>query len=194
MVGDLTLSERQSVWKGRCAHNLRLPSVGARMTQYGRLSYWLGVYVATGFLAMAITFAWLVNEPISQRLVSVFVLGFVPGSAAYGVGCVALLGFRVGDAVYEPIAVALSRLVRSIVHVGMTTGRSVIWFATIVVPRQIASLRCRIVQTWRWISRTIFAIKAALAKFSRALTTALTWPIRIAARGLITLEQCWCGF
>ena len=164
-------------------------SDGARtLVRCGRLSYWWGVGLAIGCLVMAAIFTVVAKEPLSHRLVSLFVLGIVAGGL-YGVGLVAFHGFRAAASVYDPVAIALSRILGSVAGAGVTTGKRLMWFATIILPRLIESGRRWVDWARRWSTQSMKTTGTAVARLSRDFVAGLTYPIRVSARGLIRLQN-----
>ena len=60
--------------------------VGRVVAQAGMLSYRLGLVLATLSLLLASAFAALTPEPLAFRMLSVLVLGVLPGLAAWTIG------------------------------------------------------------------------------------------------------------
>jgi len=171
-----------------CDGQSTLSDSARALLRCGRLSYWCGTGLAIGCLATAVAIAHVAKEPLFHRLATLFALGVVAGGL-YGVSVVAFHAFRAAASVYDPVAIALSRILESIGGAGVAAGKRLWWVATIIMPRSIESGRQWIDRARRWSTQTVKTTGTAVARLSRDVVAGLTWPIRVSARGLIGLQN-----
>lgn len=164
------------------------------VAQVGVLSYWVGLVLATLSVVVASAFAALITEPLAYRLLSVVILGILPGLAAWAVGWILLRILRIASVVCDLVVTLLQPKYRALVA---TISR-----ITILVGRLTQGVMAhfgpavKAIAAGRWYSRdgviaaaifySVRTVRDSIVAY-RYLLMAVTSPIRFGARILITL-------
>jgi hypothetical protein len=172
-----------------------LNSQAARVVaQVGVLSYRLGLVLATLSALLASAFAALTPEPLAVRMLSVLVLGVLPGLAAWTIGWMLLWILRtasvgcdlvvmLSEPKYRVLAATTSKLTISLARRAQGIIARFVWTIKALPANCRYSLERVIVTAMFYSVRTVRGFVVAY----RYLLMAVTSPVRLVARILIAI-------
>ncbi len=173
-----------------------LPSsqVARIVAELGVLSYWLGLTVAAVGLLVACGFAALTAEPIWYRLLTVIFLGIFPSLVAYATGWILYCMLTLASAICDLIAALLQVIYLILLENTMKVWMVSVWFAKEVIPQYVTAIHAFFHACYRSLKRVIATAALYYARTRRGVIAAyahgliaVTFPIRLVARVLITL-------
>ncbi len=164
------------------------------VAQLGALSYRLGLVLATLWVLLASAFAALTPEPLAFRMLSLLVLGVLPGLAAWTIGWMLLWILRAASIGCDLVVTLLQPKYQILVETTWLISNSVVRPAQGVVVQIIRATKafpaiCRY-SLERLIATTMFYSVRTVRGFGvayRYLLMAVTSPVRLAARILIAI-------
>ena len=172
-----------------------LNSQAARViAQVGVLSYRLGLVLATLSLLLASAFAALTPEPLAFRMLSVLVLGVLPGLAAWAIGLTMLwilstasvgcdFVVMLSEPKYLVLAATISKVTISLARLAQDIIARFVWTIKALPADCRYSLERLIATTKFYFVRTV---RGSIAAY-RHLIMAVTSPVRLVARILISI-------
>lgn len=164
------------------------------VAQVGVLSYRLGLVLATLSVLLASAFAALTPEPLALRMLSVLVLGVLPGLAAWTIGWMLLWLLRtasigcdlvvmLSEPKYRVLAAMTSRVTISLARLAQRIIARLIWTIK-ALPADCRYSLERVIATARYYSAR--TVRGSIVAY-RLLLKAVTSPVRLVARILISV-------
>jgi len=172
-----------------------LNSQAARVVaQVGVLSYRLGLLLATLSLLLASAFAALTPEPLAFRMLSVLVLGVLPGLAAWAIGWMLLWILRtasvgcdlvvmLSEPKYRVLAATTSKVTGSLAQLAQGIIARSVWTIK-ALPADCRYSLERLIATAKFYS--VRTVRGSIVAY-RHLLMAVTSPVRLVARILISI-------
>jgi hypothetical protein len=97
----------------------RLSRSAQRIAEFGEGASALGAMAAALCLAVGLTFACIVNEPLSHRIGSAVILGVIPGLAAHMAGRLMRRCLIAASLAFDPLGSALLQLGSRLSRIGI---------------------------------------------------------------------------
>lgn len=172
-----------------------LNSQAARVVaQVGVLSYRLGLLLATLSLLLASAFAALTPEPLAFRMLSVLVLGVLPGLAAWAIGWMLLWILRtasvgcdlvvmLSEPKYRVLAATTSKATSSLARLAQGIIARFVWTIK-ALPADCRYGLERVIATAIFCS--VRTVRGSIGAYRHVLM-AVTSPVRLVARILISI-------
>jgi len=172
-----------------------LNSQAARVVaQVGVLSYRLGLLLATLSLLLASAFAALTPEPLAFRMLSVLVLGVLPGLAAWAIGWMLLWILRtasvgcdlvvmLSEPKYRVLAATTSKATSSLARLAQGIIARFVWTIK-ALPADCRYGLERVIATAIFCS--VRTVRSSIGAYRHVLM-AVTSPVRLIARILISV-------
>jgi hypothetical protein len=164
------------------------------VAQAGMLSYRLGLVLATLSLLLASAFAALTPEPLAFRMLSVLVLGVLPGLAAWTIGWTLLWILRTAsvgcdlvvmllEPKYRVIAATTSRVTISLARLAQGIIVRFVWTIK-ALPADCRYSLERVIATAKFYS--VRTVRGFILAYQHLLMV-VTSPVRLVARILISI-------
>ena len=160
------------------------------VAQAGMLSYRLGLVLATLSLLLASAFAALTPEPLAFRMLSVLVLGVLPGLAAWTIGWTLLWILRTASVGCDLVVMLLEPKYRVIARVTISLAR----LAQGIIVRFVWTIKAlpadcrysleRVIATAKFYS--VRTMRGSIVAYQHLLMV-VTSPVRLVARILISI-------
>ncbi len=164
------------------------------VAQVGVLSYRLGLVLATLSVLLASAFAALTAEPLAFRMLSLLMLGVLPGLAAWTIGLTMLWILRtasvgcdfvvtLSEPKYLVLAATISRVTISLARLAQDIIARFVW----TIKALPADCRCsleRLIAKAKFYS--VRTVRGSIVAY-RYLLMAVTSPVRLVARILISI-------
>jgi len=164
------------------------------VAQVGVLSYRLGLVLATLSVLLASAFAALTAEPLSYCMLSVLILGVLPGLAAWTIGWTLLWILRtasvgcdlvvmLSEPKYRVLAATTSKVTISLARLAQRIIARFVWTAK-ALPADCRYSLERVIATAKFYS--VRTMRDSIVAY-RLLLMAVTSPVRLIARILISV-------
>ena len=168
--------------------------VAGVVAQVGVLSYRLGLVLATLSVLLASAFAALTPEPLALRMLSVLVLGVLPGLAAWTIGWMLLWLLRtasvgcdlvvmLSEPKYQVLAAMTSRVTISLARLAQRIIVRFVWTIR-ALPADCRYSLERVIATAKFYS--VRTMRGSIVAY-RHLLMVVTSPVRLIARILISV-------
>lgn len=164
------------------------------VAQVGVLSYRLGLVLATLSVLLAGAFAALTDEPLSHRMLSVLMLGVLPGLVAWMIGWTLLWILRTASVGCDIVVMFLEPKYRVLTATRLRATISLARLAQGIIARFVWRIKAlpedcrysleRIMATAKFYS--VRTVRSSIVAY-RHLLMAVTSPVRLVARILISI-------